>query len=336
MKKLNKGEFIVIKFEKKFAHAKVVAHVPEKKRLNVFTQGTLKWIDDTDYVGMATHDNCDLKKGVFIEKPKGGETTSFGSIDPKNLTPIPAEVIEMGVEKLGAAIDKMVIEKLEEIADGGADAKLSDGTMIDINTVDMVEHGAYPDNISTKELTETDEMYLTPFRKGKSGKTLTVEQVSDMVGKSTPATAHALTRLQGLGFLELLNTELKEYALTIRGLKHVPGNVKPKSDVPKLKTDKQSGEVEVSKKNRVITLLKNPDLTVKQISEMTGAAQSYIRGIRERAAKKMEEPKAGSIKRKVYDALRAGGTLVDVAKRCKVTVSYAYQIRQQMLSAKII
>jgi DNA-directed RNA polymerase specialized sigma subunit len=179
-------------------------------------------------------------------------------------------------------------------------------------------------------------MYLTPFRKGKSGKTLTVEQVSDMVGKSTPATAHALTRLHGLGFLELLNTELKEYALTIRGLKHVPGNVKPKSDVPKLKTDKQSGEVEVSKKNRVLTLLKNPDLTVKQISEMTGAAQSYIRGIRERAAKKMGEPKAGSIKRKVYDALRAGGTLVDVAKRCKVTVSYAYQIRQQMLSAKII
>jgi DNA-binding Lrp family transcriptional regulator len=325
MEKLNKGEFIVIKFEKKLAHAKVIAHVPEKGRLNVFTQGTLKWINDTDYVSPGEK-GSDLKKGTFIT-------------DATN-----AAAVKKMFKKKETTVD---IQK--EIASlGGGDVVHSgpETPTIHIPKTDIVDHGAYPDNVAQPSaeklkdsivLTETDEMYLAPFRKGgKSGKTMTVEQVSDAVGKSTPATKHAVERLASMGYLDLINAELHEYALSIKGLKHIPGNVKPASDVKKLKTDKKSGEVELTKKDRVLTLLKNPNLTVKEIAETTGASQSYIRGVRERAAKKMDVPEKGSVKRAVYDALRAGGTLVDVAKRCKVTISYAYQIRQQMLSAKII
>jgi hypothetical protein len=310
MEKLNKGDFIVIKFEKKLAHAKVVAHVPEKGRINVFTQGTLKWIDDSAFVRMGEK-GASLKAGEFV-KPKKESSDD-----------IKKEIAELG--KSGTTHSVVMDDKVIPLS----------GETVRIEKESSVASIADQPSVNI-ELTETDEMYLAPFRKGKTGKSLTVEQVSDMVGKSTPATAHALHRLCGLGYLELLNSELKEYALSIRGLKHNTGTAKKTADVPKLKTDKKSGEVALSKKDRVLALLKNPDLSVKQIAEMTGAAQSYIRGIRERTAKKMDVPEEGSIKRKVYDALRAGGTLVDVAKRCKVTISYAYQIRQQMLSAKII
>jgi hypothetical protein len=324
MEKLKKGQFIVIKFEKKLANAKVINPPNDLGRMNVFTQGTLKWINVSDFVRNGEK-NAILKKGVFVTKEKESAEdiqkaiAELGS-DPKTVVVMNDKAIKLSGEKIRIEASK---NTLADVAD-------------DDQKQDMVEHGAYPGPTVTIDLTDADELYLAPFRKGKSGKTLTVEQVSDMVGKSTPATAHALDRLRGLGFLELINSELKEYALSIKGLKHVPGTAKKKSDVPKLKIDKKSGEVAHSKKDMVLMLLKDPTHTVKSIAEATGAAQSYIRGIRERNAKKMDVPEEGSIKRKVYDALRTGGTLVDVAKKCKVTISYAYQIRQQMLSAKII
>jgi hypothetical protein len=324
MEKLKKGDFIIIKFEKKLANAKVIAHVPEKKRLNVFTQGTLKWMDDSVFVRMG-------EKGVSL---KAGEFVSGKALiekEQKSQKPTTAEILNE-IESLGDNdnLIPVVVKHLDAVI---TPSKPITEPVIEAGSDDKLDHGATALNI---QLTQTDEMYLAPFRKGKSGKCMTIEQVSDAVGKSTPATKHAIERLHNLGYLDLISTELKEYALSIKGLKHVPGTAKPTSSVPKLKADKKSGEVSTSKKETVLTMLKDPTHTVKSIAEATGASQSYIRGIRERSAKKMEIPEKGTTKRAVYDALRTGGTLVDVAKRCNVTVSFVYQIRQQMLSAKVL
>jgi hypothetical protein len=345
---LKKGDFIVIKFEKKLAHAKVINPPTQPKagkpRMNVFAQGTLKWIDADQFVRMGEK-GASLKAGEFITNKENLKPAK----QKETASDIQKEIAELGTGKTVVVMNEKVIplsgetiriEKESSVADivdsDPVIKKLEPGTPVLSNeeTSKMVDHGAYPvPSIAT--LTETDEFYLAPFRKGKTGKSLTVEQVSDAVGKSTPATKHAIERLASMGYLDLMNADLQEYALSIKGLKHVPGTAKPKSEIKKLKIDK-TGEAVVSKKERVLALLKNPDLTIKDIHDMTGAAQSYIRGVRERNAKKMDVPKEGTIKRKVYDALRLGGTLVDVAKSCKVTISYAYQIRQQMLSAKII
>lgn len=306
MEKLKKGDFIIIKYERKLAHAKVVNPPNKLGRYNVFTQGKLRWLDVDTFVRMGEKD-ASLKAGEFITNKENLKSVpKIVAPSGESLSPVPDAIINNGVEKLANKIDELAVSEFETA----------------IKSVASV-------------ITTDDEMYMAPFRKGKTGKTLTVEQLSDAVGKSTPATKHAVERLVALGYLDLISADIHEYALSIKGLKHIPGTAKPKSEIPKLKTEK-SGEVKLSKKNRVLTLLKNPELTVKQIAEMTTSSQSYIRGIKERSAKKMELPEAGTKKREVYDALLLGGTLVEVSKKCKVTISYAYQIRQQMQSAKII
>ena len=312
MKTLKKGDFIVIKFGKKLAHAKVINPPNQLERMNVFTQGTLKWIDAADFVRMGEK-GASLKKGDFITNSENLKASKPGSIH-----------VEMNDKKIPLSGKTVRIENESSMA----------SVLDEPEPENKLEHGAYPGPKKTApkiSITTDDETLLAECKKRD---VFNVTELSDAIGKSTPATKHMVDRLVSLGWIEAIDDN--SFGITKAGASHKPGAAKPKTEIKKLKTDKKSGEVSVSKREQILTLLKDPEMTVKMIQDKTGAAPSYIRGIRERNAKKMDIPEEGSLKRKVFDELRLGGTLVDVAKRCKVTVSYAYQIKQQMQAAKII
>lgn len=161
----------------------------------------------------------------------------------------------------------------------------------------------------------------------------TAENVSAQIGRSTLGVKIALSQLQARGYVA---AHEGIYAPTGKGLAYEVGTGRPDGKIPKLKTDKKTGEALITKKERVLALLSEGSMSVSQISELTGAAQSYIRGVRERSAKEMEMPKTGTTKREIYDMLRKGASLATVATTCHVTIAYAYQVKQRMISAKII
>ena len=102
---------------------------------------------------------------------------------------------------------------------------------------------------------------------------------------------------------------------------------------PKIKTVKKSNEI--TKYDRIINLVKAGH-SHAEIAEILNTSEGYIRDIVLMHMKKMKIPKEGTLKKEIFDLIKLGESVKDVAKKVGKSYTYINKIKRQMSTSNYI
>lgn len=302
VKELKNGDLIMVKLEGEEAKAKFLKASADETKINVFVKSKLKWIPSEDFIGMAEPLSFVGKSGQDAGKPAA---------------PAPAK------EKKKAA------KKAEKAAPNEPESTIAPEA-----GKDEGEGAQAPEEL---KLSQTQSKILTALaEKSKPMDILTLAEVTGILNPQIRKASEGLVSA-GLITFEEKNETGAVLEITEKGKTFNPMAKKAAKKAPKKVKAKKEGDASApSKRDQVLNLLKNKDLSIEDIAEKLDTDPNYVREIKASTSKKMEEPDKNSTKGIVFAALKKGKSAKEVAASAKVSTVYVYKIQKQMQSAGLI
>jgi predicted transcriptional regulator len=311
MDKLKNGDLIKVNYSGKEASAKFLKLNGDGTKMNVVVQARLQWLPVSDFIGMGEKE----EKGQEPKKEvKASKETKVKTDSPKPEKKAKKQPETSADETKGDASEETTSEKKE----AEKPVKLS------AHQIKILEA------IKDAKLTEINEIamrsgILNPqIRKAADG---LIKSGYLIIEETEQTGTHYQLTETGIQLIENQNNQNTEIMAKKKVTKKAPA---------KVVKAKKEGKVELSKKDQIIALLKNKDLTITDVAEKMDTDVNYVREIKASIQKKMDEPDKDSKKGKVFKMLQSGKSAKEIAVTLKVSSVYVYKIKGQMTSAGVL
>lgn len=309
VKELKNGDLILVKLDGEECKAKFLKLNSDGTKMNVFVKAKLLWVAPDTFIGMA-------QPLAIVGKDEN--TAQEAKVEAT--APAPKAKAKGSKKGAQAAENKAESTQAEEPAK---------------------TEGAKEASLKSLKLSATQSKVLTAIAQVPDGKEIDILNLAEITGILNPQIRKAAEGLVSAGLITM--TDEKEtgtkFQITESGeqLNNTPMAKKAAKKPAKKVKAKSSGDAnEPSKRDQIVNLLKNKDLSVDDIADKMDTDPNYVREIKASLNKKMDEPEKGTTKREVFDLLKKGKSAKEAAASAKVSTVYVYKIQKQMQAAGVI